>query len=175
MILTQAESFPKLKNEALMSTYMMAKVQITNGNSNQLLETTRDIGRALQQQKQCSAFLPINRSGEGRVDCYLFDITIQRNEIQQLFLSSLNCPIDVKEEEMSRDLELVKSAAIVVEILLTQYQENERPQKLLYEHFHYVLNSLQLNYLAEIDFYLYAVHEIANILSNLASKNTNAT
>jgi len=138
---------------------MIAKVQITNGNSNQLLETTRDIGRALQQQKHCSAFLPINRSGEGRIDCYLFDVSIQRNEIQELFLASLSCPVVVNEEELSRDLQLVKSAAIVVETLLTQYKDDERIQKVFSEHFHYILNGLRMNYRDEINFYLLAIHQ----------------
>ncbi len=147
-----------------MSTYLIAKAQITNGNSNQLLEKIRIIGRILHQQNQCSAFLPINRSNEGRIDCYLFDVTIQKNEIEKMFLSSLNCSLEVQEQEISEDLHLVKSAAIVVEILLTQYEGNERTQKVFSEHFHYILNGLGINYKDEINFYLSAIQQIVNQL-----------
>lgn len=147
-----------------MSTYMIVLAQIEDRDSIQLLETTRDVCRTLRQEKHCSAFLPINRSKLGRVDCYLFDVTIPRDDIQKLFSSSLNCQLDVQEKEMSADLQLVKSAAIVVDILLTQYADNERTLKVFSEHFHYILNGLGMGYKDEINFYLFAIHQVEQLL-----------
>lgn len=142
---------------------------LNNCDSIQLLELLRDSARTLQKNGKCKAFMPINRSNENRVDCYIFDSPLCQEEVYQFFKDRLATAFTISVQKVSPELFLLRETAEIVELLLKNYSKNDIIDKLFREHFHYIFNSLGYNYESESQFYYNAY----TALSRLA-KGTNA-
>ncbi len=108
--------------------HCIVKVSVADGEvPRDMVNTQREIAKKLKRPQLCVDFLPIERSAspEPRVDCYLFDVAHDQNEILKHFQTAFRGTVTPNTiETLQIDWQLAWQAAKATEMLLKSFWDD---------------------------------------------------
>jgi hypothetical protein len=151
-------------------------VEISSNDSPlDVLNSQRLLGRDLKRSGYCSEFLPMNRSAKPghRVDCYFFDLTIDKDVIATRFQSVFAGKVGVADGNNSIHWQLAHLAGQVTETLFSDFWDDHTRQHQLVSYFvHRIVRTIGAEkHLQDVFFASYLpLAEGNQALSNIADR-----